>query len=346
MAKVILHVGTHKTGTTTLQDAFHANRGLLAQHGVIYPALGKHTGHHGLLTDWIALPQAYALPQGGLAALRALADTHRKSDATLFLSSEEFSRAGGAGGHVDMPTLRAVFDGYDDIRVVCCLRPQWQFLQSVYLEVARDRRPPTPPQIVARALETGLVDGLWCDYGALYSHLRSGFEAQQIRFLDFTALRAHAGGFMGGLMAALDLGVAAADLAPVGAGRSNVSPRPLPVWAALALLPEGVAAQGLDGMVLTEAVGTALDLEYGAGRAGSVFTRAEHARLAEHFDRSNAQLAARVALEQPGFCLSAAPIPADTIFREDLGTPFWVRAARRIFMAYSGGQDEMQAGTG
>lgn len=346
MARVILHVGTHKTGTTTVQDTLHANRALLAQHGVIYPAVGKHTGHHGLLTDWIALPQAYDLPQGGLQTLQALADAHRDRDVTLFLSSEEFSRAGGAGGSVDMAALRAVFDGYEDIRVVCCLRPQWQFLQSVYLEVARDRRPPAPPCIVEEALETGQVDGLWCEYGALYTHLRSGFEAEQIRFLDFTVLRSHEGGLLGGLLAALDLDIKGSELTSVGAGRSNVSPRALPVWAALALVPEGLATQGLDGMVLTGAIATALDLEYGAGRAGSIFTRAEHAKLAEHFGRSNAALAVRVAMHQPGFALSNAPVPSDTVFREDLGAAFWVRAARRIYMTYSAPDTQGHVRTG
>jgi hypothetical protein len=91
-------MGTHKTATTTLQDSCHANRALLAQHGVIYPALGRHTGHHGLLTDWIALSAAYQLPEGGIGTLRSLATEYVDSDETLFLSSEEFSREGGPRG--------------------------------------------------------------------------------------------------------------------------------------------------------------------------------------------------------------------------------------------------------
>jgi len=68
MARLILHIGTHKTATTTIQNSFHANRKLLAQHGLIYPDLGRAAGHHGLVTDWIDLPANYHYPQGAAAA--------------------------------------------------------------------------------------------------------------------------------------------------------------------------------------------------------------------------------------------------------------------------------------
>ena len=44
MARIVLHIGTHKTATTTIQNVFHRNATLLAQHGIVYPRLGTATG--------------------------------------------------------------------------------------------------------------------------------------------------------------------------------------------------------------------------------------------------------------------------------------------------------------
>ena len=334
MAKLVLHMGTHKTGTTTVQDCFHANRILLAEHGVIYPALGYHTGHHGVLTDWIALPQAYHLDRGGIGTLQALAAGYKDSDIMLVLSSEEFSRAGGAGGQVDMVALRSIFAGFDQIKVVCCLRPQWQFLQSVYLEIARDRRPPAPPEIVSGALSIGQIDGLWCDYGALYDHLRTGFEADEIKLLDFVEVQTHPDGIVGALLSELGVPLRISDLAHGINKRSNVSPRPLPIWVALALISGGIAQEGHLGSELVGALTTALDLEYGAGRPNSIFTRNEQAQLIAQFAPRNAQLAARIDGAAPMFLSRTPTSSTDTLYREDLSGHFWVRAARRIYMMH------------
>lgn len=98
MAKLVLHIGTHKTGTTMIQNRLHAARGDLAEQGVIYPDAGQHTGHHWALTDWIALPAAYTRRGGGVTGLTTLAERWRDTAATVLLSSEEFSRAGGVVG--------------------------------------------------------------------------------------------------------------------------------------------------------------------------------------------------------------------------------------------------------
>jgi hypothetical protein len=41
--KIILHIGLHKTGTTTIQNVLHANREfLLRREGVLYPSLAPN----------------------------------------------------------------------------------------------------------------------------------------------------------------------------------------------------------------------------------------------------------------------------------------------------------------
>ena len=42
---LLIHIGTEKTGTSTLQEFLHFNREVFAQHGVVYlksPGLKSH----------------------------------------------------------------------------------------------------------------------------------------------------------------------------------------------------------------------------------------------------------------------------------------------------------------
>ena len=43
-----LHIGTEKTGTTSVQKFFKANRALLAKNGIVYPVAPGKQNHMGL----------------------------------------------------------------------------------------------------------------------------------------------------------------------------------------------------------------------------------------------------------------------------------------------------------
>lgn len=326
MARLVLHMGTHKTATTTVQDSFFANRALLERHGIIYPDLGRHTGHHGLLTDWVPLSPAYHLPGGGKARLAEIAEQYRATDKTVLLSSEEFLRAGEADGLVDMAELARIFDGYGDIRVVVLLREQWQFLQSVYLEIARSRAPEPPARLVELALATGKTDGLWCDYLAIYRHLKTGFAPNQIRMVDFDRVRRAPGGIVGQFLRLLGAGPIEAEMHVVNHGRSNTSRAPIPTWAAQMLL--GTAPAGPD--ILATAL-DAFEREYGAQTQSCLLTRPEIERLCAHFGPINAKLTAELARHQPGFHIASSRPAAGAIYREDVGAAYWLRLARRLY---------------
>jgi len=45
----IVHAGTHKTGTTTVQNILAAHRTQLAASGFLYPAMGRKGKHHNPL---------------------------------------------------------------------------------------------------------------------------------------------------------------------------------------------------------------------------------------------------------------------------------------------------------
>lgn len=58
MSHLVLHIGTHKTGTTSFQNMMWKNARKLANYGVIYPRIhARHTGHHGLIAEETQLPK-------------------------------------------------------------------------------------------------------------------------------------------------------------------------------------------------------------------------------------------------------------------------------------------------
>lgn len=46
-----IHIGQHKTGTSSIQAFMNANREVLHRHGVHFPQVGKHGSHHDLIID-------------------------------------------------------------------------------------------------------------------------------------------------------------------------------------------------------------------------------------------------------------------------------------------------------
>ncbi|MCF8516707.1 MAG: hypothetical protein K9G72_20450 [Rhodobacteraceae bacterium] len=329
MARVVLHIGTHKTATTTIQDMFAQNAELLAEHGIIYPFMGRATGHHGLVMDWNhALPPVYAYPDGALGTLRHIAEAYAGGDQTVFLSSEEFSR-GRPDAQPDFTAIREALSGFDRIEVVCVLREQWQFIQSIYLEVSKSRLPARPPQVMDSALVGDMVEGLWTDYNLLYDHLLGSFASTEITFLDFDQCRQAPGGIIGTMLRHLGVALDPASLTLVNEGRSNASPGALPTWAANIIAEPGVAPRWL-----IEAVTGAFEVQFGAGAPSRIWTRDECSTLAGYAVRCNARLSERLSTFQPGFAVSRTDITAKSgIFREDIPPEFWVRANRWVFAA-------------
>lgn len=325
MSKVILHIGTHKTATTTLQDMFARNADLLAQHGVIYPRLGRTAGHHGLVMDWNQLPKIYELPDGSLANLRRIAEDHAAGDATVFLSSEEFSR-GRKGARVDFTAVRSALAGFDQIEVICVLREQWQFLQSIYLEVSKSRIPPRPPQFVAAVLQDDMAEGLWSDYNRLYDHLLASFAPEEITFFDYAACCRAEGGILGHFLAYLGVPLTVDALEKVNDGHSNASPPALPTWAANIVSEPHIAPAWL-----IDATTGAFGAQFGDKAKGVLWTRDEITMFQSYAAERNGRLAGRLAAVQPDFALQAsAPGPGD-IHREDLRADFWMRSNRWTF---------------
>jgi len=145
--RLILHIGTEKTATTTLQEFVYHNRDALLQRGVgLSDLLGVPTNRKlvafcmppGQFDDYfkdrqIRTEEAKAAYFKGFES--ALADEVRARAAegatTMFISSEHFHSR--LRDHATIQRLKTLLDAnFDDVRVVCYFREQSAMLASLY----------------------------------------------------------------------------------------------------------------------------------------------------------------------------------------------------------------------
>lgn len=126
--QIIFHIGTHKTGSTALQEALAANQSTLRRHGLHYLKAGRHlAGHHRLA--WAAKGKAGVRrgddPERILDS--AARELERLDGETALVSSEVLENFGP--GEVAALQKRL---GIDSAHIVVYLRPQHEYLLARY----------------------------------------------------------------------------------------------------------------------------------------------------------------------------------------------------------------------
>lgn len=147
--KIYLHIGAHKTGTTSIQHAFRANEKLLADNKILYPgyemlnAQGEH-GHHSIAHS-IAGKGRFNIDKVKLF----IADVLSKADRYDFaiISAEPFcrhligSRRGGQFWQARDAYIRKVAQLFgSECEVVYIVRRQDDFAPSLYQEKVKKNR--------------------------------------------------------------------------------------------------------------------------------------------------------------------------------------------------------------
>ena len=84
--KLILHVGSHKTGTTSIQAALAENRQWLQDENFTYPKLSDTSNSHNELAHMLAVA-----PADEIDGIRRLIRQSAAPNSTMILSAEEFS---------------------------------------------------------------------------------------------------------------------------------------------------------------------------------------------------------------------------------------------------------------
>ena len=188
MRRIILHVGMHKTASTSLQMLMRLNSAALAKDNVIYPSTpGAQAGHHHLISHWHHnLAREYPPAISPDADWRSINELKAGEPVTVILSTEEFSRY--APSRVDFGDIRQRLTSYDQIEVVCVLREQLSLLQSIYLQTYRDQQDAEFIDWIVRCFRVKFCSGVFLDYLELDEFLSQSFGAENVKYLSYESL--------------------------------------------------------------------------------------------------------------------------------------------------------------
>ncbi|WP_250462468.1 hypothetical protein [Microbulbifer litoralis] len=134
MKKIILHIGPHKTGSTSLQSALRSNRAELEDVGVLYPVTGtgksdaRIHGQHNLAWD-VGGDYRFKSDLGSWDELRD--EIHNSNCEYVFISSEAFSL-------LSKGPVKRVIEALQeyDLRIVYVARFYTDVIRSVYAMLA------------------------------------------------------------------------------------------------------------------------------------------------------------------------------------------------------------------
>jgi len=274
---VWLHIGSPKTGTTSLQGFLNANATALAARGVNYVRAGRSNIAHNRL--------AMAARRGSAAAELAAIDAecHAAPEAEHILSSELLFNA-----HTARRITTAISAGQiPRCRIVCYLRRQDSYLAALYKQLLKNGRiPPDREAFLANAPR----HARYLETLAIYA---DRFGAANLIVRPFARDRLAAG----------DIVVDFANLTGLDFATDMERNATFANKTFSVEMSELIARTGTDGAVNTrELIRELISLDLpGTIRAHDVFTLEQRRRLMAGFTAENAEIARRF-------------LPADEVF--------------------------------
>lgn len=327
MAKIVLHIGAHKTATSYLQGAFYRNRKLLEQHGLHYPHIGPNNAHHALAAQWIRLndiPDRFYGRRGPAGLWDDLIAGYAHRPGTVFLSAENFTRVHPE--RVDMAGLAERLSAFEEVRIVYTMRRQVDLVPSVWAQVSKASSMPSIWAYMRTVFDERRANGVPVDHDLVYQGLLAGFAPEQIHLLDYSRFRDHPDGTLGVFLDLLGCDLQAADLQPPSEDEANISPDPLALF--VAGIVNGNAGQPPAPALVAHLTGT---LDEILGRPRTLLARHEYVKLRERFRHGNQALVERVQAVQPGFAFDEGIQPEDLVYRDDLDDRAWMEIASAVY---------------
>ncbi|MBL6691815.1 MAG: hypothetical protein ISP91_15640 [Pseudomonadales bacterium] len=199
--KVYIHIGLHKTGTTTLQQFLHANRQQLAvEENIYFPALAPNLSHalYGAFCDH---PLEY-----NQNVFRGISDTHAVEKHREYVCQsleQEFESASAAAAILSGEDLSLLTqDGWqrlidwlnpwtDEIEAVCVVRDPLAWSQSAAQSMIKG----------GQTIEAVNAEPPLPEIRAKLNNAVSTLGSKSLRVYNFDELRGHPGGLVGGLCA-------------------------------------------------------------------------------------------------------------------------------------------------
>ncbi|WP_298886910.1 hypothetical protein [uncultured Serinicoccus sp.] len=132
--KLSVHVGLHKTGTTTIQKTLELNRDTLHEAGILYPkASSIRAGGHLNLVWELTSPWKFEPSLGGLDAL--VDEVREAQPEHVIVSAESLSGFRRRDDVLEVPRRLAEALGAE-AHIVATVRPQFLLLDSLYAQNA------------------------------------------------------------------------------------------------------------------------------------------------------------------------------------------------------------------
>jgi hypothetical protein len=193
--KLILHIGTEKTGTTATQRWAARNRDALLRQGVRYSQVLGQRSHINLYL-WCLTP---GRGDDGFNRINISSESERrefrarlpdefatevseakKSGCHTFLISSEHCHS-RLIRHKEVERAREFLEPhFDEIEVTCCLRPQIDLAVSVASNVAKWGNP-----ITRAYFESVTPESSYYDYKTLADRWSAAFGAEKLRLVPF-----------------------------------------------------------------------------------------------------------------------------------------------------------------
>lgn len=184
---LIFHVGTHKTGTTSIQTMMQDNRAFFEGQGILYPVSGqvRNGGQHNIAWE-LNGDEGFDPSLGTLADLeRELADSGVPD---ALLSSEDFEF-----WYDDPAKLRQIADMASrlgmKVDVVLVLRPVRDYVESLFKELLKHGLTQTREEFIAQLVRDGHYEfrerTYRFDYPAMVQGFSSVFGAENLWILNY-----------------------------------------------------------------------------------------------------------------------------------------------------------------
>lgn len=209
--KIILHVGTEKTGSTSIQRVLHGSRNELLEHGVLYPSTENYNGHVQLtacaLDDQVSNPikrllkvtepsEFNAFKERTLAALNDEVKVY--SPDTIVISDEHINVHLYEKAHLE--SFRRICEAFGDIQtVIIYLRRQDEFSLSMFSQSVKSGRVSISlldnPLTIYKEIPSRL------NYLSILDNLSSVFGREKITPVIYDRVRTDSGGVVSDFLA-------------------------------------------------------------------------------------------------------------------------------------------------
>jgi len=131
--RLFIHIGTHKTGTSAIQNFLFRNREALREKGFFYPLPGNKPGHHPIAGEFNPYNQRYK--KGVMKTLSYIQEIRTHNLGTSIISAEGLTSRG-----IDVQKLRDIIPGDLDVKIIIYLRRQDERLESGYNQIVKGPR--------------------------------------------------------------------------------------------------------------------------------------------------------------------------------------------------------------